>query len=124
MSSDPSKVQDNTDWPTPTNPTEVHQFLGLASYYRRYIFNFSNIAGPLYSFTQKMEGMLCRWALAMQKYDFTTVHWKGLANNNANALSWLPPPSCTLTIALPHYSLLELKKAQMLDPIISVVHKV
>jgi len=31
---DPKKVQVVVDWPTPTNTTEVHQFLGLASYYR------------------------------------------------------------------------------------------
>jgi len=40
MSPDPSKIQDITDWPCPTNPTEVHQFLGLASYYRHYILIF------------------------------------------------------------------------------------
>ena len=52
MSPDPSKIQDITDWPCPTTPTEVRQFLGLASYYRRYILNFSNIAAPLYLLTQ------------------------------------------------------------------------
>ena len=52
MPPDPSKIQDITDWPCPTNPTEVRQFLGLASYYRRYILNFSNIAAPLYLLTQ------------------------------------------------------------------------
>ena len=61
--------------------------------------------------------------LAMQEYDFTIVHRKGSANTNADALSRLPPPSCALTVALPHYSLPEFKKAKMLDPIISVVHK-
>ena len=52
MSADPSKVQDITDWPVPTNATEVRQFLGLVSYYRRYILNFANIAAPLH-LTQK-----------------------------------------------------------------------
>ena len=55
--------------------------------------------------------------------DFTIVHQKGSANTNADALSRLAPPSCALTVALPHYSLPELEKAQMLDPIISVIHK-
>jgi len=53
MSADLTKVQSITDWPVPTNATEVHQFLGLASYYRRCILNFSNIAAPLHFLTQK-----------------------------------------------------------------------
>jgi len=53
MSADPSKVQDITDWLVPTNATEVRQFLGLASYYRRCILNFSSIAAPLHFITQK-----------------------------------------------------------------------
>ena len=52
MSPDPKKVQVVVDWPIPTSVTEVCQFLGLASYYRRYIQNFSNVAAPLYSLIQ------------------------------------------------------------------------
>ena len=54
MSADSTKIQDITDWPVPTNATEVRQFLGLASYYRQCILNFSNIAAPLLFLTQKM----------------------------------------------------------------------
>ena len=32
---------------------------------------------------QKMEGMLCRWSLAIQEYDFAIVYRKGSANSNA-----------------------------------------
>jgi len=235
MSADPSKVQDITDWPVPTNATEVRQFLGLASYYRRYILNFSNIAAPLHFLTQKdvlfkwdskceetfqalkahlvqapvlaypcfdstaeefvlqtdasavglgaileqdghvigyasrsltssernysvvqreclaivfglkqfrhyllgksfrlytdhaplqwlaeqkMEGMLFRWALAMQEYSFKIVYRKGSANTNADALSRLPSIPCALTVSLPPPQLLQ---AQLEDPTISLV---
>ncbi|KAL2035927.1 hypothetical protein VTO58DRAFT_101845 [Aureobasidium pullulans] len=34
-------------WPTPSNAQQVRQFLGLASYYRRYIQGFAKLAAPL-----------------------------------------------------------------------------
>ena len=36
---------------------------------------------------QKMEGLLCQWALALQEYDFDIVYRKGSLNSNADALS-------------------------------------
>ncbi|GJV72042.1 putative reverse transcriptase domain-containing protein [Tanacetum coccineum] len=41
------------NWPAPTSPTEVRQFMGLAGYYRRFIDGFSMIAKPLTKLTQK-----------------------------------------------------------------------
>ncbi|GJR41488.1 putative reverse transcriptase domain-containing protein, partial [Tanacetum coccineum] len=37
----------------PKTPTEIHQFLGLAGYYRRFIEGFSKIAKPMTKLTQK-----------------------------------------------------------------------
>ncbi|GKE56285.1 hypothetical protein Tco_1495470, partial [Tanacetum coccineum] len=34
---DPAKIKAVKDWASPTTPTEVRQFLGLADYYRRFI---------------------------------------------------------------------------------------
>ena len=39
--------------PNPKTATEVRSFLGLASYYRRYVKNFAAIAGPLHALTRK-----------------------------------------------------------------------
>ncbi|GJR09005.1 hypothetical protein Tco_0791657 [Tanacetum coccineum] len=41
---DPAKIKSIKDWASPKTPTEIHQFLGLAGYYRRFIEGFSKIA--------------------------------------------------------------------------------
>ncbi|GJT37353.1 putative reverse transcriptase domain-containing protein [Tanacetum coccineum] len=50
---DPSKIEAVKKWKAPTTPSEIRSFLGLAGYYRRFIANFSKIAKPLTSLTQK-----------------------------------------------------------------------
>jgi hypothetical protein len=41
---DLDKVKDVLDWKPPTSLTQVCSFLGLASYYQRFISNFSKIS--------------------------------------------------------------------------------
>ncbi|GKD14155.1 putative reverse transcriptase domain-containing protein [Tanacetum coccineum] len=50
---DPAKIESIKDWASPKTSTEIRQFLGLASYYRRFIEGFSKIARPMTKLTQK-----------------------------------------------------------------------
>ncbi|KAI3794930.1 hypothetical protein L1987_37571 [Smallanthus sonchifolius] len=50
---DPAKIEAVKNWNAPKTPSEVRSFLGLVGYYRRFILNFSRIALPLTTLTQK-----------------------------------------------------------------------
>lgn len=62
---DPKNIDKVRDWPTPENPTEVRAFLGLCSYYRRFIHQFAKISQPLHALTQK--GKPFSWTDVEQK---------------------------------------------------------
>ncbi len=53
MGVDPAKTEAVEQWPTPTSVKDVRTFLGLASYYRRYISGFSTVAAPLTNLTRQ-----------------------------------------------------------------------
>ena len=53
IETDPSKIDKIKEWPEPTTVTEIKAFLGLCSYYRRFVKNFSSIARPLVKLTEK-----------------------------------------------------------------------
>jgi len=47
------------DWPEPRNLREVRSFLGLCSYYRRFVKDFAEIASPLHALSRK--GVVFNW---------------------------------------------------------------
>ena len=53
VATDPEKIEAVKFWPVPGNQTGVRSFLGLASYYRRFIEGFAALAKPLHRLTEK-----------------------------------------------------------------------
>jgi hypothetical protein len=50
---DPEKIRAVTEWPVPTDLKQVCSFVALASYYRKHIQHFTDIARPLHRLTCK-----------------------------------------------------------------------
>lgn len=59
ISTDPDKISAIKEWHVPKNVKELRSFLGLCSYYRRFVKGFSNIAKCLHKLTEK--GSKFRW---------------------------------------------------------------
>ena len=53
IAADPGKVQAVVEFPTPHDVRTLRAFLGLTSYYRRFISRYSAMANPLYGLTHK-----------------------------------------------------------------------
>ncbi|KAL2225724.1 UNVERIFIED_CONTAM: Transposon Ty3-I Gag-Pol polyprotein [Sesamum indicum] len=62
---DEEKVKAIQDWPTPTTIGEVRSFHGLASFYRRFVKDFSTMAAPLNELTKK--NVPFKWGNAQEK---------------------------------------------------------
>lgn len=58
VSTDPEKTEHINKWSIPKNVKEIQRFLGLCSYYRKFVKDFSKIAN-LYTNSQRKDTYLC-----------------------------------------------------------------
>jgi hypothetical protein len=64
---DPAKVAAVQEWPVPTSVHDVRAFLGLCSYYRRFVPRFAHIATPLTDLTAAgVHDVQATWGDAQQ----------------------------------------------------------
>jgi hypothetical protein len=70
---DPKKVAAILDWKAPKDVRGIKSFIGMASYYRRFIEGFSKIARPMTSLLAKKA--MFRWTPACQE-SFETLKQK------------------------------------------------
>ena len=61
----PGKVKAIIEWPRPKGVHDVRSFLGLASYYRRFVRGFSEMARPLTQLTR--AGVEWEWSTAQHQ---------------------------------------------------------
>lgn len=67
LQTDPKKLESISDYPTPTTAKSLRAFIGMCSYYRRFVENFSSIIAPMTALIGKKKGR-------------DTIEW----NNEAN----------------------------------------
>jgi hypothetical protein len=64
ITTDPEKLKAVREWPTPRNKHEIISFLGLCTYYRRFISGFANIAKPLTKLMEQKQAF--QWTLDVE----------------------------------------------------------
>ena len=74
---DPAKIDAIVSWEVPKNVRDIRSFLGLASYYRRFVRDFSRIARPMTQLTRKDVPFVwseeCQTSFELLKEKLTTA---------------------------------------------------
>jgi len=100
VSTDPSKIEAVRNWPVPEDVHEVRSFLGLTSYYRRFVPTFAEIAAPLHVLTMKNRKFewttQCDHAFTKLKYALISSPILAMPNDNDSFL--LDTDACDVSI--------------------------
>jgi hypothetical protein len=83
ITTDPEKLKAVREWPTPKNKHEIRSFVGLCTYYRRFIAGFADTAKALTKFTEHKQSF--QWTPEAEAA-FQTL-------NGAVQLRFLPTPN-------------------------------
>ena len=59
------KIRAIIEWPRPKNPTELRGFIGICTYYRKFVKGFSQLTSPLTDLTKKD---VFQWHEGAEKY--------------------------------------------------------
>jgi hypothetical protein len=83
---DPENIEYFKGWKTPKNVTIVKSFMGLATYYKRFIVGFSRISHPITSLQRKgvkvQRKTECEKSLQQLKHLLTSAPIPGIADPN------------------------------------------
>lgn len=76
VATDPSKIEAVVNWPRPRNLRDVRAFIGLCTYYRKFVEGFASLARPLHDLTKKRAKFewteSCQQAFETLKQKLTT----------------------------------------------------
>ena len=88
ISTEQSKIKAVRDWPTPVILRELRGFIGLCSYYRKFVQDFAGIAQPLHALTKKNSKWLwtpeCQAAFEVLKEELTSTPVMTLPQDEGN----------------------------------------
>ena len=102
ISPNPEKVDKIKTWPIPSNPKEVLSFIGLASYYRRFIPNFAKLAEPLHALIVPASTKQKLLKGEIRKRDLPPFEWTEQSQQSFDALKYALTSAPVLTY--PDYS--------------------
>ena len=87
VTTDPAKTEKFKSWPTPTTQSQLRQFLGLASYYRRFVRDLATICRPLHRLIEKGSSFNwteeCQEAFDTLRLKLTTLSFQILSSHSS-----------------------------------------